>query len=933
MSTSLHSGVSPHRIPAPVAHEELRTDLTAALDSGARLTVLEGPSGTGKTTALAQWARLQNGTVVWVALSPEDRDATALTAHLVSAAVTAGLPLPAVNTLHNDASREERLQALIADLNAHPDLITVALDRAEHLTGPASEVITTLHRALRGDHRLRVTQVTPGVTAEADDVQIVPMSDAGFLGRARPFEALLTALPSDWQDALERLSVLSEWTDNDVRGARATLPFTWADLVGVGLPVTERMGGSGVTPHDLLLASLNRRARARPDWAALAHSGARHAERRGQPLQAISLYLDAGDSAQAARVAQGLTDRWERHADWVLARDTLLSIGEGHLDPATRALLALALTESGDPERGAVIARAVNAESPQATAHLALGLQAFRNGEPEELAHHVAQGRAVATRQRDLVQMARIQAIYHSLQKEGELALEEARGAVDRAAAMNDRALHLSALMILAHLQQVFRVVGIDETIRTLEALLDTCLTVGYTHRAMPLVDELFPEYLSTRRLSDARRLASAAQDLFTNYPMGRVRAVIYLANLALTAGERDEAIRLFDAATSAALEIGDVPAFRRHMVEYAALLLFHARCRAKAENIISLQAAQTDAPGVDRNQRTTEIFLLAHDGDWPEVLKASRAAQAIEVGHGFTTDFTLALLEAWAARELGILCEADSSRMLDGLAGCPRDRYMLNICQDWRERLTDEFIRRGWHAGEWTAVHAEVDEDARPVRPVLQVRTLGTLSATLNEQPLALSARQLELLTFVALHSPVTQDAAAQAVWADREPGRARASAQVTRSTLNAAAGQPLLVSSGERRNPTWAISGDVVLDVDVQALLNEKNAEAARDLHVGIPLPGSDSPWVEDLRASVTTHLAHVYRNAATTRDDAAALRWMQAAALLTQHAGDFEQLAHLAQGLGQSDVALAAQLAVQQLARGEIASLPDAAGTPHR
>ena len=63
-------------IPAPPRHEVRRRQLTTRITASlaTRLTLVSGPAGSGKTTAVAQWARAITSPVVWLALDEDDND-------------------------------------------------------------------------------------------------------------------------------------------------------------------------------------------------------------------------------------------------------------------------------------------------------------------------------------------------------------------------------------------------------------------------------------------------------------------------------------------------------------------------------------------------------------------------------------------------------------------------------------------------------------------------------------------------------------------------------------------------------------------------------------------------------------------------------------------------------------------------------------------
>lgn len=112
--------------PPPAADEVPRDDLVRRLGAAAGVAgvvVLSAPAGYGKTTLLAQWARVGPGRRAWLTLGPGD-DEPARLAHRIAGAL--GLTAPA------DPA------ALPAALSAAPDPSLLVLDEADHLVSPGS---------------------------------------------------------------------------------------------------------------------------------------------------------------------------------------------------------------------------------------------------------------------------------------------------------------------------------------------------------------------------------------------------------------------------------------------------------------------------------------------------------------------------------------------------------------------------------------------------------------------------------------------------------------------------------------------------------------------------------------------------------------------------------------------------------------------------
>lgn len=731
-------------------------------------------------------------------------------------------------------------------------------------------------------------------------------------------DPLIDTLPPTWQDTLERLSPLPHWTDHTAQAAGVPLPFTWRNLARTALPVTAHPGG--LTPHAALRAALQARARARPDWEALALAGARACERDGLPYEAVTLYLGANAVPEALRIARSLIDTWEAHADFQRARDTLDQIGETHLDLPDRAMLALALVETGEGERGTALARIVLAMHPHPSAFYALARHAYRTGDLELYRDMTDQGALHATRQRDLVYADRFRALYWYFKHDPERALHAARNAVTRAESVNDRPLHLSALTTLAFVQDLHA--STEQSILTYETVLDVCLALGYPLRAVPVIQVLWTKYRAAHNHRAARNLLARTANLYADHPPGQLNTWAMQAEQGLTDGDLSGALRHYRLLHGLARREGHLLAGWKYAVEYAALLLFHDPDPVEVQRMLSWLDTRIDSDVGQRNRRTAALLLQARDGAWADVSRNVRDLQGWAQDQHLVPNVFLAFLEARAAQHLGQLSAIHAEQLLEAIDHTPVDRAHLNLLPDWRNALFHAFITAGWQADAWVKLQRDLADDAKPDRPTLIIRTLGQRSASWDGQGLTLTDREAELLTYVALHGTVVPSAAARALWPDRDPARALASAQVTRSKVNNAAPGPLIVSSGPRGNLTWTLSPDITVDLDVTAILNTQDPHDAGARDQGTFLPGTEAEWVEQTRRQLAEHLAALYREAARTAPDPT--RWWQAAAIHSQDPEDFEALAAAALALGRTDLALAAQRALTQLHHGELAVL---------
>jgi LuxR family maltose regulon positive regulatory protein len=181
-----------------VRRRQLTTRITASLV--ARLTIVSGPAGSGKTTGVAQWARAITTPVVWLALDEDDDDVRRFRSRVLDA-------IPGARRTPDDRSiaygltgvRDETV--LVCDgVDALEDPLTLAELNALCVDGPPALHVLLVGRAvpaLSGITRLRLAGDLNEIMA--DDLDCLPDEAAALL------EVLGVALDEpDRADLLER---------------------------------------------------------------------------------------------------------------------------------------------------------------------------------------------------------------------------------------------------------------------------------------------------------------------------------------------------------------------------------------------------------------------------------------------------------------------------------------------------------------------------------------------------------------------------------------------------------------------------------------------------------------------------------------------------------------------------------------------------------
>ena len=124
-------------VPGWVVPRPRVTELIAQGTRWCPLTVVSGPAGAGKTTALALWASAQPGTVAWVGVDEFDNRPGVFWSYVVAALRRSGVALPAaLPAARGPDAGHAFLLGLAGVLAAQDRPVTLVLDDVHLLTGP-----------------------------------------------------------------------------------------------------------------------------------------------------------------------------------------------------------------------------------------------------------------------------------------------------------------------------------------------------------------------------------------------------------------------------------------------------------------------------------------------------------------------------------------------------------------------------------------------------------------------------------------------------------------------------------------------------------------------------------------------------------------------------------------------------------------------------
>ncbi|AZI44291.1 hypothetical protein EHF33_15490 [Deinococcus psychrotolerans] len=582
--------------PTSFPTELERTRLLEAIEQHtlARVIVFSGPSGYGKTTTLAQYARRHPENTLWLRLGEDDKDPRSFLRSLAQVCKHHRVPQSAWEQLDEQQdSRDILLGAITTDLNDHEDDLNIILDAGEFLSVESGRVFTTLLSAVGDGHRFFLAQHDEGAFNAAPflargealifTVNTLPFTEteahklADQLGEPNEaiqalqaqyqgwpaavmlaihgrrqnaplparllVEQLFIPLPAPLKETLLTLAIKDTWTPEDFPILTSGVSgFTLIQQAGVPLTPLE---DQRFVPHDVVRAFLRAELNRNPHRARGVYLRfARSLEQQDLPYQALHWFWEAREMADVIRLAEMLTPQWIQYSDWLLVRETLGPVTLTLLSPQLQALMAVALIETGEGSAGRELALRLIASPELVTAmsYFVLVISSFRAGNPLESVAYADAGLAIATDEADCIRLLRTKAGALSSTSRLEEGLGIAQEAVDRAQRLGDISGLLACVTTKAYLlEQLGRS---DEALEEYERTHVAGRHHGFLNRSVPMVAHLAPYYVALGRLAEA----DAILDEFllmceSRYPLGTSMLSLPLAGLRHAQGQKELAI------------------------------------------------------------------------------------------------------------------------------------------------------------------------------------------------------------------------------------------------------------------------------------------------------------------------------------------------------------------------------------------------------
>ena len=917
-----------HRAMIPKAHsaEVVRERLLQRLleVNNVRLIALVAPSGYGKTTLLAQHARGFQGHRVWLTLSEAEADPNVLAESIALAAseITGFVP----ERWRQTSSRAARVQAdaLAEDFKQFTGPLGLYLDGAEVLGSSAGTWLERFFAALpQGQHILISSFVEPPIrlaraisqgsalqlgseelsfnlqeTRAWLEMQNSPL-DARSLQRSlegwaaglalatkhgtsmRPEHLILEALDHlepKLVAQLAEVSVLEVWSTSSLNVIGLRLPEGWLEVLRqAGLPVTPLPDGS-VRAHKVLVDALESKLRERPERHRQLHRMvAEQSENANNPIVAMRHFRLANDLPSTLRLAETLTDQFERRWEPMLVRNTLEPL-EAHLSNPLRRALGHALLETGEAKRGEVILLELARNGFKgAYMSFSLGVLALHHGKIETLLQHAENGLSQADTPTHLTMLLRLKAAALTNLGRYQEGLEVSQAAAEEAERRNDLVELGNALTIVEKIETM-----LGQTLRA-ESTINRALSIfeglGAINQQLVLLEDLIWVYYRQGKLEQALELANRAihlaehEFLYMKPSILAIRAGVQFLGNELTSVEHDllEALRLCPEFHLDVLK-------RTLWSQLAETRLLQGQQRAALEALEWAHIAPEYPAGDTQCAHRMCLALFALDAG--RFLEAQMQFQAV-------IDATLDPHQAIRAQayqleiqrqqrtlqrhQVEALNQKIAQASLNPLAA---DQHRLRLLQD-------ECSKRGWP---FPTTNSE--PQSRREQTVLHIQTLGALQVRINQKPIHLPLTRCgELLIYLAVHGLGSRDQIISALWDGSNEQRHIEYFKVALKQLRAAlAGQgqldfpPVPISDG-----LYQLSPNFDLELDFKHLrqaINDKDLDIIWQLletSRGTFLPDTDAEWVSLLRQEIVEDLleaAMLRAKALETNDPKAAL-----------------------------------------------------------
>jgi LuxR family transcriptional regulator, maltose regulon positive regulatory protein len=973
---------APPGVPRALTGELKRPHLIKQLETSldARAVLCLAPSGFGKTTLLAQYARKVRGRrVVWVTLYQDDADAMTLDASVVAAVRLGleGVELPAHDARLAAGGLPERLgQALADDLNRLDHSLDLVLDRIEFLGESAARWVEALVSNLLEGHRVLMAGYDPptvpvtrwlargdAVVLGVDELGFSATEVKAFFGsrhadalagslevlagwpaglalllrekskRFSPTDLMLERLedlPEDLRVSIPDLAVLEEWSEAAAVALGSALPAGWLKTVLAEGWLLTPLGSGRFGAHGVLLEALE---------VFLQRNPVRHREvhllagswalRDGNRLRALKHFVTAQAFPDAVSLAFDLAKESIGRSDFQMAFQVLQSVPEQALTSTARLHLAWAQIEISAVDAGERELRTLLAEGhSDPLLHYLLAYLEYKRGRYEIQLAFLSQGLSLNPNLTTQSKMwfSKTLALLELRRT------DEARNAAQEAVRIAEQWEDLGSLAkAFVALGRVNGELGLQlETERAYGRALEICDRLGLDQRKFEIYQNLAnlladwdkPE-LALEYVNRGLSALGDAVDVWRAWLLG-TRAFIHYQ-----VGSLDLAIENFQASLMLAPQFG----IERFAFEWRLWLADSASLKSDfALARVTFQEAQRTMPAdtdVYRAQIALSSGILTFcEG---ELERAARLFEQANSSFLVTWDQVRArvYLAEIAARQ-GKLEQSQVDAVFSLLDEMGHDAALMTDARVITA-LPAACLLHGWYAPRWQTIQKRLTDLQleQPVRPRLQVRTLGQVQVTISDQPVQLPLKRCtELLVWLALNGRGTR---AQLVDVLFDGSRRAADVEhfkvivrqlrMALSDALVAAVNPVVFENG-----LYALHPDLEVELDAGVLLQDGAEQTVMQVYAGEFLPDFDSEWVLSERMRLTDRAVNLLLLEARNQVgqgqlDVARLHFQRVIDLDALREEGFTGLIAVLEQMGRQDTALMVRSQFESITRFEL------------
>jgi LuxR family transcriptional regulator, maltose regulon positive regulatory protein len=962
-------------IPRAIPHEIERHDLLEQLTQtqSLKLVVLEASGGYGKTTLLAQWARRNTKSTVWLTLSGSDNDPRYFSESLAKAMQ---INLPDLELFHWQEAFEASYgagriaEALGEDLNTLSVNLDICLDNGDGLSQEACQWIVQLTHFLGDDHRIifahrggapikvtRLVAAGTGVVIAQDHLVFSKQETERLLENAQTqqnvsrlhdhlegwaaglvmaglhnanpnlsandlIKDVLENLPADLQQVLPEAAVLEIWSEDAATLLGCNLPKDWLERVRqAGLPLSP-LGNDQYRPHQLLIVILEKQLLKNPErYQELHGKAAWQAEAAKDGIVAARHYAKAKQFEDLNRLFVTLIPTWEARYEWGLVRQLLELASEIELMPEFQAVLGFAYLETGEIIKAHTIFESmITAGTATARTYQGLGILARRANKLETAHALIDQGLRLAKTPFERLRLNLEKAIIFFNLGQHVLAKQTLEPVIHVAQPTDFSGASLSMLGFWYNLLLTLKE---DQHIgATLERTLDQVLKKGFSKAALGLVRSAFWYYEMNNATQKScflieKLLPEWQRDDFL---IGKYVLLHQRSYNAMSQHDFEAALQDCREALKLNRELGYTTQFNLDFYDFYTILIHLNR--------------------LDEVQELTRInhqeLANYHKMYWQELcgryeFSRGNLEQARKLFEPILAQNSLLISRLYLAeiaRKQGWL----TKELIQPLQEDVNQKGFILTLQTESvvlQKLYAECVRRGWLA-EVFKPYLDEYKATKNQQHTLEVNTLGVLEVMLNNQPIEFPyAKVTELFVYLCLHGSATKEELAEMVWNESRPSNVYNAVKHLRQALalvlkdiKSEMLEPCVVLKQKR----YVLSEHFKIVLDSQTLEKTDLDDAPRVLQAyrGDFLAGLETQWLQPLREHYkqrASSLAERYADSFKISEPEIALHWYKRAVSIdAENVNAIEAIERLAQKLGHHHDAQLSRTALEYLERGE-------------